>query len=245
MVRDVADRFHEVIGRRSGGLVSSYRLEDADVVLVGLGSLLGTAADVVDELRDGGSAVGVLGVTCFRPWPFDEVRDALARAPHVRGPEPRSLGGLRAASSARRCGSRSAAARAWCTTSSPGSGGRPVTRDLIRRLLDRCGRGRAVAPTTLTFADLDEAWQPRPRARPGAGSRGVTDDDRAQAVPGRHVRRGEPPAGPVRAHRAVHARTAPTRSPPDTGPAAAAARLWRPGSCSTPRCVPATGRWSR
>ena len=82
-VQDVAARFRAVSGRDSGGLTSSYRLEDADLVVVALGSVLGTAADVVDELREEGIPVGTLGITCFRPWPYDEVREALAGASQV------------------------------------------------------------------------------------------------------------------------------------------------------------------
>ena len=67
-------------GRGSGGLVRSYRSEDAEVVVVALGSVLGTIEDVVDELREEGVRIGALGITCFRPWPLDEVRAALAGA---------------------------------------------------------------------------------------------------------------------------------------------------------------------
>ena len=84
VVQDVADRFHEVIGRsRAAGSPRRTASRTPTSCWSGSGSLLGTAADVVDELRDEGVAVGVLGVTCFRPWPFDEVREALSRAPHV------------------------------------------------------------------------------------------------------------------------------------------------------------------
>ena len=52
-------------------------LEDAERVLVCLGSTAGTAKDVVDELRDEGEAVGLLRICSFRPFPAAEVRDAL------------------------------------------------------------------------------------------------------------------------------------------------------------------------
>ena len=75
--------WQEITGRAAGGLVGSYRAEDAETVIVSLGSVLGTIADVVDELRDEGHSIGVLAIKCFRPWPFDEVRDALAHAKRV------------------------------------------------------------------------------------------------------------------------------------------------------------------
>jgi pyruvate ferredoxin oxidoreductase alpha subunit len=153
VVRDVADRFHEAVGRRSGGLISTYRLEDADVVLVGLGSLLGTAADVVDELRDDGLAAGVLGVTCFRPWPLDEVRAALAGKSHV-------VVVNRALSVGR--GSVLGADLRLTLAGAPvavhdvvaGLGGRPITRDLVSRLLRDASTGE-LSDHELTFADLD------------------------------------------------------------------------------------------
>ncbi len=74
-----ADEFRRVFGRPSGGLVHEYRSSDADVIVVALGSVLGTIKDTVDEMRDQGHRIGVLGITCFRPWPSVAVRDALQK----------------------------------------------------------------------------------------------------------------------------------------------------------------------
>ena len=52
-------------------------------VLVCLGSTAGTAKDVVDEFRDEGEAVGLLRICSYRPFPFAEVREALAGADEV------------------------------------------------------------------------------------------------------------------------------------------------------------------
>ncbi len=61
----------------------SYRCEDAETIVVALGSVLGTIEDVIDELRDEGVAIGALALKCFRPFPLDEVRAALAGAQRV------------------------------------------------------------------------------------------------------------------------------------------------------------------
>ena len=82
-VPEVADGFERRFGRRAGGLVRGYRTEDADTVLVTLGSVAGAAAEVVDELRSEGVAAGALTITCFRPWPTAAVREALAGARRV------------------------------------------------------------------------------------------------------------------------------------------------------------------
>ena len=78
-----ADQFHEIFGRGSGGLLHLYRAEDAELMVVALGSVLGTVKDTVDEMRSRGAKVGVLGLTCFRPWPHAAVRAALGRAKRV------------------------------------------------------------------------------------------------------------------------------------------------------------------
>jgi pyruvate ferredoxin oxidoreductase alpha subunit len=79
----IAEEFSDVFGRDSGGLVRGYRTEDADTIIVALGSVLGTIEDVVDELRDAGERIGALAVRCFRPYPLGEVRAALAHASRV------------------------------------------------------------------------------------------------------------------------------------------------------------------
>jgi pyruvate ferredoxin oxidoreductase alpha subunit len=159
VIQGVADRFHHVVGRRSGGLSSAYRLDDADVVLVGLGSLLGTAADVVDELRDQGLAAGVLGVTCFRPWPFDELRASLSGASRVivlnRAVSVGSGTVLGAELRLTLAGSNVIVHDVVA-----GLGGRPVTRDLVRRLFTDAAAGE-LSDDGLTFADLDSALAER------------------------------------------------------------------------------------
>lgn len=73
----VAAEFEAGFGRPSGGLVRPYLTDDAEIVIVALGSVLGTVKDAVDELRAGGLPVGVLGITTYRPFPADALRQAL------------------------------------------------------------------------------------------------------------------------------------------------------------------------
>jgi pyruvate ferredoxin oxidoreductase alpha subunit len=79
----LADEFEETFGRPSGGLVRSYRTEDAETIVVALGSVLGTIEDVVDELREQGEAIGCVAIKCFRPYPLEQVREALQGARRV------------------------------------------------------------------------------------------------------------------------------------------------------------------
>jgi len=83
LIPELAAQFSQVFGRDSGGLVRAYRTEDAETIVVALGSILGTIKDTVDELREQGLAFGVLGVVSFRPFPLAEVRAALQNAKRV------------------------------------------------------------------------------------------------------------------------------------------------------------------
>lgn len=69
--------FARLTGRRYG-FVDGYRLEDAEYAIVGLGSVMETAMPAVDWMRSHfGWKVGLLHVTCFRPFPAAEVVAAL------------------------------------------------------------------------------------------------------------------------------------------------------------------------
>lgn len=81
-IEAVAKEFEEVFGRFHGGLIEGYMLDDAEVVVVSMGSVLGTVKDVVDEYRAKGEKIGVLKVRSFRPFPKKQVCEALKNA-HV------------------------------------------------------------------------------------------------------------------------------------------------------------------
>ncbi len=80
VVLDVAKRFAEVSGREYG-LFEAYRLEDADYAIVLIGSAAGTAKDAVDDLREKGIKAGILKIRLFRPFPAEEIAQALS---HVK-----------------------------------------------------------------------------------------------------------------------------------------------------------------
>ncbi len=150
-VGGLADEFEASFGRRSGGLVSPYRIEDADTVVVALGSVLGTIAETVDELRADGMRVGALGISCFRPFPFAAVRAALRRTKRVVVLEKAlavGVGGIVAAD----VGAATGGLVPREYTVIAGLGGRPVTRASLRRLLADAALDRL---DELTFLDLD------------------------------------------------------------------------------------------
>jgi pyruvate ferredoxin oxidoreductase alpha subunit len=79
----VAAEFKEQFGRDAGGLLEGYRSEDAETIVLALGSVNGTLQEVVDELRDEGVAVGSVALKTYRPFPFAALRDALSGAKRV------------------------------------------------------------------------------------------------------------------------------------------------------------------
>ena len=73
---DVAKDFEKLSGRQYG-LFETYRLEDADIALVILNSAAGTSKDVIDDFRNKGVRAGLLKPRLFRPFPYEEVAEAL------------------------------------------------------------------------------------------------------------------------------------------------------------------------
>jgi len=157
----LATAFEEAFGRPSGGLVSPYRTEDADIVIVALGSVLGTIKDAVDARRDAGDRVGVLGITAFRPFPNDAVREALCRARSVVVVEKAfsiGFGGVLSTDVAM------ASHDTGCTLRPIvcGLGGRPITS----RSLEQAFAAAALDELdSLTFLDLDHEIVERERTR--------------------------------------------------------------------------------
>jgi pyruvate-ferredoxin/flavodoxin oxidoreductase len=80
--REAADEWAELTGRRYGP-IATHRIEDADTILVAMGTIADTAIGVVDQLRAAGRKVGVVAVTSFRPFPATELVGALGLASAV------------------------------------------------------------------------------------------------------------------------------------------------------------------
>ena len=151
LIPQVADEFAEVFGRRSGGHLRPYRTDDAETIVVAMGSVLGTIDDVVDELREDGVAVGSLGITCFRPWPMDEIREALAGAKRVVVLERAlavGIGGV----VGQNVRTSLAGTDAVTYDVVAGLGGRPITKASLHAMLADA-RADALAP--LSFLDMN------------------------------------------------------------------------------------------
>jgi len=77
IVRQVSEEFARLTGR-SYEFFERYRMDDAEIALVVLGSTAGTAKDVIDEYRERGIKVGLLKLRLFRPFPAREIAEALS-----------------------------------------------------------------------------------------------------------------------------------------------------------------------
>ena len=76
VILDIAAEFEKISGRKYG-LFETYKLDDAECALVIINSAAGTAKDAVDKLRAEGKKVGLLKIRVFRPFPAEEIAEAL------------------------------------------------------------------------------------------------------------------------------------------------------------------------
>lgn len=132
--RDARD-FKAAFGRDSGGLLRGYRAEDAQTLIVAMGSVCGTIKDVIDDMRADGVRIGLVTLVAYRPFPTAALREALARckdvvvveksvSPGLGGPLANDVDmALRNMPNAPHLHSAIA-----------GLGGRPITRASLRRL---------------------------------------------------------------------------------------------------------------
>jgi pyruvate ferredoxin oxidoreductase alpha subunit len=152
VIEKVGEEFKNIFGRDSGGLVSCYRCEDADIRILAMGAAVGTIKDTVDELREAGIKVGVVSLKCYRPFPVKAVREALAGAKTVLVVD-RALGagsgGVVMMDVV--CAVRDMALDVRSVIA--GLGGRAITKASVAKIVRAAAEG-VLADTT--FMDLDE-----------------------------------------------------------------------------------------
>lgn len=83
LIPKITADFAKFFGRAYNGLVEEYRTKDAERVIVAMGSVCGTIKEVIDELRKKGKKVGLLKITSYRPFPAQQVYDALKNVSKV------------------------------------------------------------------------------------------------------------------------------------------------------------------
>jgi len=152
LIPRVAGDFESAFGRDSGGLFRTYRTEDAETIVVALGSVNGTIQEVVDEMRAAGTRIGSVSIGSFRPFPLAALREALKHARRVVVIEKCLAVGLGGIVSD---GVRKSLSGIHLNgyTVIAGLGGRAITRASLTRLFERAGRDEL---EPVTFLDLNE-----------------------------------------------------------------------------------------
>ena len=167
LIPQLAEEFKAQFGRASGGLLHTYQAEDAETLVVAMGSANGTIDDVVDEMRDNGHRIGAVAVTTFRPFPLEALCAALEGARRIVVVEKSlavGLGGALASNVRMALRGHSLPVR----TAIAGLGGRPITRASLRGLFERAERDEL---EDVTFLDLKTDVVAREVARMSATRR--------------------------------------------------------------------------
>jgi len=167
LIPEVAAEFRERFGRESGGLLRGYRTEDAETIVVALGSVLGTIEEVIDELREEGVRIGALALKSFRPFPLEEVREVLGKAKRVVVLEKALAVGIGGIVSANVRMALSGIQLHGYTVIA-GLGGRSITRESLRRLFEAAERDEL---KPLNFLDMDAELVERELQRGRNGGR--------------------------------------------------------------------------
>jgi pyruvate ferredoxin oxidoreductase alpha subunit len=160
-IPELASEFERVLGRPSGGLVSAYRNEDAETTVVALGSIVGTIKDVVDQMREQGTKIGVVSLTTFRPYPEQALAEALEDAHRVVVVEKAfAIGGRGILGADVDALVSDRGTRTYTVVA--GLGGRAITEAALRRVFGEAIRGEL---DRVSFLDLDRGVVDRELAR--------------------------------------------------------------------------------
>ena len=79
-ITDIDKEWAEISGRKYD-YVEPYMMDDAEVALIGMGSMVGTIRYVVDELREEGIKAGMIKLRLFRPFPSEAIKKAVGKVP--------------------------------------------------------------------------------------------------------------------------------------------------------------------
>jgi pyruvate ferredoxin oxidoreductase alpha subunit len=151
LIPQLAADFQKQFGRNSGGLIRCYRTEDAETIVVALGSVNGTVQEVVDDMRARGVSIGSVSICSFRPFPLAAMREALQNAKRVVVLEKClavGLGGI--VSDGVRKSLSGIVLKGYTVIA--GLGGRAITRASLTRLFEDAARDEL---EQVTFLDLN------------------------------------------------------------------------------------------
>jgi pyruvate ferredoxin oxidoreductase alpha subunit len=170
-------------GHASGGLLRTYRTEDAETIVVALGSVNGTIQEVVDDLRREGTSIGSVSIGCYRPFPsaalHTAVKDARRMIVIEKSLAP-GIGGILSTD----VRTALAGSHIPIITVIAGLGGRAITQASLRALFERAEAGEV---DELVFLDLNtklierHLQRERERRRSGPAAENLLSDIRVLA----------------------------------------------------------------
>ncbi len=80
IIKEAEEKFEKIFGRKYTGLTENYKTEDAEYIIITLGSISGLVKETVDRLRENGRKVGMLRLRYLRPFPSEEIASAAGKA---------------------------------------------------------------------------------------------------------------------------------------------------------------------
>jgi len=83
VIKNAGKEFGTMFGRDYSAMVEEYRLDDAETAIVAMGSICGTIKDAIDEMRAEGKKIGLLRIRVFRPFPSEDIAQALSKVKRV------------------------------------------------------------------------------------------------------------------------------------------------------------------
>ena len=146
-----AAEFEAIFGRDSGGLLKSFGAEGKKTVVVTMGSVIGTMKSVLADMQQDGTSIGALAIRSYRPFPSEQLRTALADAERIIVFEKSlavGMGGILGGDV--RMAFANQPVRVYSVVG--GLGGRPITRENLRRMFEKGVRDELEEPH---FHDLN------------------------------------------------------------------------------------------
>ena len=153
-IKKVSSDFAKKFGRDSGGFLKTYNLKGADLIIVSMGSVVGTIKDLIDQLKEEGKKIGLLQICSYRPFPRKEIYSVLKNKMNIVVLEKSiSLGrGGILASDVRWSFPRAEKKDRNISSFIAGLGGRNITQDDLRYMVEKVEK----EPVELEFLGLNK-----------------------------------------------------------------------------------------
>ena len=137
-IRKILDELSEMTGRNNRGLVEPYQTDDAEIILVAMGSVVGTVKDAVDDLRDEGKKIGLVKIRCYRPFPYEDIWEGVKQAKAVTVMDANfSMGSAGAVGMDLKTKLFGISGAPVVLDFVAGLGGREINKDTIRRIVEK------------------------------------------------------------------------------------------------------------